>query len=197
MTTRLTPKQSDFVEAYLKYQNGVQAYKEVYDRTGRMAYFTAGAAASRMLKLVKVQEAIKERQEVLQKLNPDCTIEELTQGWADEIRFDIADLFDEDGRARNPRNINRKARQLIQSIKVKETTLKTEGNQITVERYVEYKLPDRQKARIELGKRIGFYPTDKNAHTGEVTVMTLSEEDRRLAKEAVAAWRKQMIKEIE
>ena len=27
---------------------------------------------------------------------------------------------------------------------------------------MEYKLPDRQKAKIELGKRIGFYPPEKH-----------------------------------
>ena len=30
-----------------------------------------------------------------------------------------------------------------------------------MERYFAFKLPDRQKARVELGKRIGFYPAEK------------------------------------
>jgi len=54
-------------------------------------------------------------------------------------------------------------------------------------------LPDRQKARIELGKRIGFYPSDKREVTGNVTLtLAFTEEDRALARKVI----EQGIKEL-
>ena len=65
MKHRLTSKQQAFVEAYLRLQNGRKAYKEVYDKCGKMSDAVADAAAARMLRFVKVYEAIKARQKSL------------------------------------------------------------------------------------------------------------------------------------
>jgi hypothetical protein len=50
---------------------------------------------------------------------------------------------------------------------------------------------------LDLALRVkGLYAAEKHDHGGQVvTVMTLSEEDRQLAREAVRAWRQQMIEE--
>ena len=77
---RLTPRQEAFVEAYLRLQNGTQAYKVAYDKTGKMTDKVAGAAAARLLGKVKVQEALKARKEALQAINAVCTVEELAEG---------------------------------------------------------------------------------------------------------------------
>jgi len=70
----------------------------------------AEQSASRMLRLVKVSEAIKARKKELQMLNPVCTVEELAEGWAEDIRFDMAVLVDEHGTFRSPKDLSRKTR---------------------------------------------------------------------------------------
>ena len=89
------------------------------------------------------------RSKQIQSLSTVCTIEELAEGWTDEIRFDIGELVDDEGNLKNPKDLSPKAKKLVQSLKLKDGL-------------IEYKLPDRQKAKVELGKRLGFYPPEKH-----------------------------------
>jgi hypothetical protein len=187
MAARLTLKQETFVEAYIRLQNGYKAYKEVYDKEGKLTDNSAYSAASRMLRKVKILEAIKTRKEEIRALNSVCAIEELAEGWSDEIRFDLGELVDEHGIFKSPKDLSPKIRRLIQGIKIKESIVEEEGGSRTVlNRWIEYKLPDRQRARIELGKRIGFYPAEKVEHSGlVVTNLELTEDDRGLLRRAI------------
>ena len=95
-------------------------------------------------------------------------------------------MFDERGYFKSPKDLSPKTRRLLQGVKVRETIVKQEGSQTIIERCVEYKLPDRQKARIELGKRIGFYPAEKRELTGNVSVtLAFTDEDRALARKVI------------
>jgi len=165
----LTLRQEAFIEAYLRLQNGTKAYQEVYKRidpkTGEGIVPNDNVAAVKAHELVrngKIQEALKARREAMQALNPVCTVEELAEGWSDDIRFDLAELVDEHGTFRNPKDLSLKARTVLKGLKIKESVVEEDGGSKTVlNRWVEYQLPDRQNARKELGKRIGFYPPDK------------------------------------
>jgi phage terminase small subunit len=154
----LTPKQEAFVEAYLRLQNGGAAYKQAYDKTGQMSDNVAYVGASNLLRIPKIQEALKARKKALQALNSVCTVEELAESWSDEIRFDISELMDENGAFKSPKDLSPKVRRLIQAVKFKERIIEMEGGKRKiVTRWLEYKVMDRQRAAIELGKRIGFY----------------------------------------
>jgi hypothetical protein len=188
MAPRLTFKQQQFVEAYLRLQNGRKAYKEAYDKTGKMSDNAADAHASRLVRVGKVSDAIKGRQEAIQALNPVCTVEELAEGWAEDIRFDLAELVDENGTFKSPKDLSRKARRLIQGVKIKESIVEEEGGSRTVlNRWMEYKLPDRQKARMELGKRVGFYPSEKIEATVTHVAQITPEQDA-LAQKLLDEW---------
>lgn len=62
---KLTDKQKRFVDEYLIDMNATQAYKAAYPSVKKDE--TAASAAARMLRNVKVQEYLKERQKDLQK----------------------------------------------------------------------------------------------------------------------------------
>jgi hypothetical protein len=180
-SNKLTLKQEAFIEAYLRLGNGRQAYREVYDKTGKMSDNVACSAASRMLNLVKVSEALKARKKAIQALNSVCTVEELAEGWSDDIRFDLGELVDEHGTFKSPKDLSPKARLLLQGVKIKESIVEEEGGARTVvNRWTEYRLPDRQRARIELGKRLNFYPADKVEHSGEITMVSRAPEPKPL-----------------
>ena len=173
-TIGLTLRQEAFIEAYLRLQNGRKAYKEVYDKAGVMKDNVADVGASKTLSIGKVREALNARKEEIQALNPVCTVEELAEGWSDEIRFDLAELVDEHGTFRNPKDLSQTARTVLKGLKIKESIVESEGGANTVlNRWIEYQLPDRQNARKELGKRIGFYPAEK-VELGETLTSVLA-----------------------
>jgi hypothetical protein len=97
-------------------------------------------------------------------------------------------LVDEHGTFKSPKDLSPKIRRLIQGIKIKESIVEEEGDSNTVlSRWMEYKLPDRQKARIELGKRIGFYPAEKVEHAITHTVAITPEQDA-MAQKLLDEW---------
>jgi hypothetical protein len=113
---------------------------------------------------------------------------ELAEGWSDEIRFDLGELLDEHGIFKSPKDVSPKTRRLLQRVKIKGTIVKEGGARMLIERYVDYKLPDRQKARIELGKRIGFYPAEKSEVTVNHNVPKLTPEQYALAQKLLDEW---------
>jgi hypothetical protein len=188
MGTRLTLKQQAFVEAYLRLQNGGKAYKEAYDKTGTMSANMAYVGAYENLRRPKILEAIKARQEAFRALSLVSTVEELAEGWTDDIRFDLGELVDEHGMFKSPKDLSSKTRRLIQGVKIRESIVEEEGGSRTVlNRWIEYKLPDRQKARIELGKRIGFYPAEKSEQTVFHTLAITPEQDA-MAQKLLDEW---------
>lgn len=194
---RLTAKQENFVEQYLRLQNGTAAYKESHDPTGEMSDNVAGAAAWRELRKVKILAAIEERKEALRLLSPGCSIEEMVEQWSEEIRFDIGELVDPvAGGFCTPETLPEKARKIVQSVEVKEDVIKSDEHETVIRRQIKYRLPDRQKAKVELGKRIGFYPAERlelslsqemmallNALTPECRDRLMTEIRRRVAAE--------------
>jgi hypothetical protein len=185
----LSQKREEFIEAYLKLQNGGQAYKSVYAKTKPMSDNVARVNASQLLTFPNVREAIAERKRQIEALNPVCTVEELAEGWSDDIRLDLGELVDENGTFKSPKDLSPKVRRLIQGVKIKESIVEVEGGAGTVlNRWIEYKLPDRQKARVELGKRVDFYPAEKVEHSGVITTkLELTDQDREMAQKLIDA----------
>jgi hypothetical protein len=142
-----------------------------------------------------IKEAIQKRKEQIQLLIEVSTVEELAERWTEEIRFDIAELVDEYGTFKNPKDLPPKVRRLIQGVKIKESIVEEEGGSRTVlNRWMEYKLPDRQKAKIELGKRIGFYPGEKVEYSGAVPPpLQLTDADRALMRQMIDMSAKKLV----
>lgn len=159
---RLTPKQEAFVESYLRLQNGTKAYLEAYAAGGQMPDNEAAVGAYRLLRNAKIANALAIRKEQIQALSTVSAVEELAERWTEEIRFDIAELMDPvDGGFCTPEKLSPKARRVVQEIDIREDVVQSDGGQQVLRRRIKYKLPDRQRAKIELGKRLGFYPAER------------------------------------
>ena len=89
----LTPKQKAFADEYLTDLNGTRAYKEVYRNVKNDA--TAAAAASRLLKNVKVKAYIAERMKEIQT-EKTADLEEVIQFFSSVMRGEVKDQFDLD-----------------------------------------------------------------------------------------------------
>ncbi len=121
----------------------------------------AAVGASETIRNPKIANALAIRKKQLQLLNPVCTVEELCESWSNEIRFDLSELVGEDGQFLPPDKLSPMARKVLQGVKVKEDVVALDDETTALNRKLEYTLPDRQKAKVELGKRIGFYPDPK------------------------------------
>ena len=89
----LTPKQKAFSDEYLTDLNGTRAYKEVYRNVKNDA--TAAAAASRLLKNVKVKAYIAERMKEIQT-EKTADLEEVIRFFSSVMRGEVKDQFDLD-----------------------------------------------------------------------------------------------------
>ena len=86
----LTPKQKAFADEYLTDLNGTRAYKEVYRNVKNDA--TAAAAASRLLKNVKVKAYIAERMKEIQT-EKTADLEEVIRFFSSVMRGEVKDQF--------------------------------------------------------------------------------------------------------
>jgi phage terminase small subunit len=158
MPRGLTLKQERFIDSYLRLGNGTKAYQEAYGAGKKIADQVAAVCAYENLRKPHVIDALKERQKQLEALHRVASIQELAEAWTTNIRFDIGELVDEKGAFKSLEDLSPKARRLIQAVKIKERTIEMEGGKRKiVTREVEYKIADRQRAAIELGRAIGFY----------------------------------------
>lgn len=89
----LTPKWKAFADEYLTDLNGTRAYKAVYKNVKNDA--TAAAAASRLLKNVKVKAYIAERMKEIQN-EKTADLEEVIRFFSSVMRGEVKDQFDLD-----------------------------------------------------------------------------------------------------
>lgn len=88
----LTPKRKAFADEYLTDLNGTRAYKEVYRNVKNDA---TAAAASRLLKNVKVKAYIAERMKEIQT-EKTADLEEVIRFFSSVMRGEVKDQFDLD-----------------------------------------------------------------------------------------------------
>lgn len=88
----LTPKWKAFADEYLTDLNGTRAYKAVYKNVKSDA---AAAAASRLLKNVKVKAYIAERMKEIQT-EKTADLEEVIRFFSSVMRGEVKDQFDLD-----------------------------------------------------------------------------------------------------
>ena len=113
----MTDAQKRFCDEYLIDLNATRAYKVAYPRCKKDE--TANAASSRMLRNVKVQEYISEKQKEIEKrteVTQDMVIKELAK-----IAFlDIRKLYTENGQLKNVADIDSDTAGAISSLETLE-----------------------------------------------------------------------------
>ena len=180
---KITPKQKQFVLEYVKDKNGRQAVL-------RAGYSTKNPdqVFNKLVRISSVKEAVDQelkKQEDRLRITSDEVMKEL----ANIARFDIADIYDENGSLKNIHDIPKEARMAISAVQADELF---EGFGKDRERIGETKrvrLWDKLKALELIGKHFKMF-TDKIDLGGkvdtEVTHKLGEEEKQDLAKLAKA-----------
>lgn len=169
----LTPKQKRFCEEYVIDLNGTQAaIRAGYSKN------TANRIASENLSKLDIQNYIKELQKDIQERNK-ITINECVQLFASMARFDIADLFNEDGGLKNIHDIPKESRLSISALESEELFEFEDGKKIPVGLLKKIKTTDRKGVIVELMKHLGGYEKDnKQRESNGVVIFNIPENGR-------------------
>ena len=150
----MTDAQKRFCDEYLIDLNATRAYKVAYPRCKKDE--TANAASSRMLRNVKVQEYISEKQKEIEKrteVTQDMVIKELAK-----IAFlDIRKLYTENGQLKNVADIDSDTAGAISSLETLEEYEGYGDDREKIGDTQKVKLLDKTKALELLGKHLGIF----------------------------------------
>ncbi|AWH84920.1 hypothetical protein HYN59_07175 [Flavobacterium album] len=159
MKKKLTIKQENFCQAYIRLGNKSAAYREVYTVSG-ISQKNVCTKASLLTNNVLVMSRIKElQQEVSVRNNID--LDELLQTLAAMVRFDIADLYDENGTLIPLKDMPKETRQMIQQLDVSEVYGRnSDGVRDVIGAVKKVKTYSRTDAIEKLMKHLGGYEKD-------------------------------------
>jgi len=150
----MTDAQKRFCDEYLIDLNATRAYKVAYPKCKEDE--TANAASSRMLRNVKVQEYISEKQKEIEKrteVTQDMVIKELAK-----IAFlDIRKLYTENGQLKNVADIDSDTAGAISSLETLEEYEGYGDDREKIGDTQKVKLLDKTKALELLGKHLGMF----------------------------------------
>lgn len=162
----MTDAQKRFCDEYLIDLNATRAYKVAYPRCKKDE--TANAASSRMLRNVKVQEYISEKQQEIEKrteITQDMVIKEL----ANIAFFNIKNIYNGNGTLKAIKDIDEETIRAISSVKVLQKAgamkisidMKGKDNEVPIEHIqeqtIEFKTNDKVKALELLGRHLGIF----------------------------------------
>lgn len=169
---KLTPKQKIFVDEYLVDLNATRAYKVAYPSCKKEE--TAAQAGSRLLRNVKVKDHIdkrmKDRQERTE-ITQDKVLKELAKiGFADikdYLEYKTAKTVVEHDENGEPvidyqQIVNVVDSKEVDTSVIQEVSIGKDGT-------FKFKLYDKQKALVDIGKHLGMF-TDKVEVKGNVSV---------------------------
>lgn len=150
----MTDAQKRFCDEYLIDLNATRAYKVAYPRCKKDE--TANAASSRMLRNVKVQEYISEKQKEIEKrteVTQDMVIKELAK-----IAFlDIRKLYTENGQLKNVADIDSDTAGAISSLETLEEYEGYGDDREKIGDTQKVRLLDKTKALELLGRHLGIF----------------------------------------
>lgn len=150
----MTDAQKRFCDEYLIDLNATRAYKVAYPKCKKDE--TANAASSRMLRNVKVQEYISEKQKEIEKrteVTQDMVIKELAK-----IAFlDIRKLYTENGQLKNVADIDSDTAGAISSLETLEEYEGYGDDREKIGDTQKVKLLDKTKALELLGRHLGIF----------------------------------------
>ena len=150
----MTNAQKRFCDEYLIDLNATRAYKVAYPKCKEDE--TANAASSRMLRNVKVQEYISEKQKEIEKrteVTQDMVIKELAK-----IAFlDIRKLYTENGQLKNVADIDSDTAGAISSLETLEEYEGYGDDREKIGDTQKVRLLDKTKALELLGKHLGMF----------------------------------------
>lgn len=167
----ITDKQELYCQNYVICGNQSAAYRIAYDADSMNANSVA-VEACRVHADPNVSLRIKELQKEIYERNK-ITIDELVQSLAGMVRFDIADLYDDNGALLPLRQMPLAARQMINQLDVEEIT----ANQAIIGYTKKVRTINKLDAVEKLMKHLGGYEKDNAQKKPEPTVINWGGKD--------------------
>lgn len=174
----LTAKQEKFAVEFVTYGNKSRAYRIAYDAQN-MPPQSIAVKAHEVANNVNVALRIREL-EKLRSQTFETNMQETIEGIFQISKFDIADLYNEDGSMKNIHDIPKHVRTAISSIKVYDDIVNRGEEKIKIGETREIKTFDKLAAFEKLMKHFGAYAEHNYQKNPE-----LSREERELRKAAL------------
>lgn len=155
MEEQLTEKQEKYCQAYLICGNQSAAYRIAFDAEDSNVN-TVAVEACRLHANPNVTLRIDELRKEAYERNK-MTVDEVLHGMAEMARFDIADLYDENGVLLPLHKMPKTARQMIEGIDVDELYVTIDGKREIVGQTKKVRLARRSDAIERFMKHFGQY----------------------------------------
>lgn len=159
---KLTIKEEKFAQAYVKTGNKSEAYRLSYS-TKNQTKKSINENASRLSKRIKVLSRIEQLQAEISERNK-ITIDECVQRLTSMARFDLNDIYNEDGSLKKLSEIPEDSRMAIESLDTDE--IKVDGKVVGYTRKL--KISNRRANLIELMKHLGGYEKDNQQKVDKI-----------------------------
>lgn len=114
MNKSLTPKQEAFCQAYIQTGNKSEAYRMSYNCSNMKAE-TINNKAYILSEKGEIRARLQELQSEVAERN-QITVDELIQSLSGMVRFDVAELYNEDGSLKSIHEIPKEARMMISEV---------------------------------------------------------------------------------
>lgn len=171
MITTLTEKQEKYCQSYLICGNQSTAYRIAYDAEA-MNSNSVGVEACKLHSYPKISLRIKELQTEAYERNK-IEIDEIIQTLAGMVRFDIADLYDDNGVLLQIKQIPVHARQMISELYVDEIKMQD----AVIGHSKKIKTINKLDAVEKLMKHLGGYEKDNKQKKITVDLSSLSTQE--------------------
>ncbi len=154
LRSKLTPNQRIFCDEYLVDRNGTRSYLKGYPNVKLEE--TAAAAASRLLKNVKIKAYIEARLAKLQK-ETEATVERILQEECQLAYSDIRKIFNDEGTTIPPHELPDDIAPAIAGIEITERILISGDDEDVVQRIYKYRFWDKGQALNRIEKHLGMH----------------------------------------
>lgn len=174
----LTEKQERFCQAYIEFGDKSKAYREAYDAEA-MNSNSVAVEANKMFKDPNISLRVEELQKEIRERNK-VKIDDVLGYLADMIKFDIAEIYNEDGRLKPIHDIPKPHREMIASVKVYEDFMSVDGSKEKIGETKEVKLLNKLDVIEKFMKHFGAYEKDNSQKTSSiVTIFQLPDNGRK------------------
>jgi len=164
----LTEKQEKFCQAYIEFGNKSEAYRQAYDADA-MNTNSVRVAANEVFNVPNVSLRIAELQKELRERNK-VKIDDVLGYLADMIKFDIAEVYDENGKMKSIHDIPKPHREMISSVKVYQDFLNIDGQKELIGETKEVRILNKLDVIEKFMKHFGAYEKDNQQKKSEVTI---------------------------
>jgi len=154
----LTEKQERFCQAYIEFGEKGRAYRDAFDADA-MNSNSVAVEANKLFKDPKITLRVKELQDEIRERNK-VKIDDVLGVLADMIKFDIAEIYDENGRLKSIHDIPKPHREMIGSVKVYEEFMNVAGQRELIGEVKEVKLLNKLDVIEKFMKHLGGYEKD-------------------------------------